>query len=105
MRDFKDVVIEARESKGISRDQLGEKLGLSRGFMTEMERNGRIPSPCSIYKLSEILSLDFEELINIAREEKIRVFIKKLSRRYSRAIEKVNCAKANGENIDLRKIW
>lgn len=54
-----------REMNKMTQTELAEKLNLSQNAISQYEKGDRDPSTQTIYRLCEILQIDFNELYNI----------------------------------------
>lgn len=52
-----------RKEKGLTQVELAAKLGVSQGAVSMIERGDRMPSMKMLLKLSEVLGVSIEELI------------------------------------------
>lgn len=62
-RAFGQALREARKSKGISQEDLAEKSGLDRSFISLVERGIQIPNIVVLLKLAEVLGVSAADLI------------------------------------------
>jgi transcriptional regulator with XRE-family HTH domain len=72
---FGEILAEARKAKRITLRKLGDFVGLSPSFLSEMERGGRRPPENSqkIRDLAIILNLDPDQLSELAAKERARL--------------------------------
>ena len=60
-------ITEAREKKGISKNQLAELCGVSHTEITRIESGEReVPNPKTLRKISKYIDVNFNELMNAA---------------------------------------
>ena len=69
-------ILEIREIKGISQQQLATKAGLSKALITHIETGKRYPSDKALQKIIEALEITEEEILT---EEVKNEYIKKLA--------------------------
>ena len=62
MPDFECKLKQYRQIKGLTQEQLAEKLDMSINYVGKLERGVIIPSALVIFKLSKILRTDMNEL-------------------------------------------
>lgn len=55
---------ELRFRNGLTQDELGQKLGITKSAVSNLEKDGSRPSPSTIKKLSEIFGVTLEDLSN-----------------------------------------
>lgn len=62
-KNFGELVNKARVAKRLKQDYLAEKLGLSQGYISQIERGeGTVPDPAVIKGLSKILEIEEREM-------------------------------------------
>ncbi len=69
-------ILEIREIKGISQQQLAIKAGLSKALITHIETGKRYPSDKALQKIIEALEITEDEILT---EEVKNEYIKKLA--------------------------
>jgi transcriptional regulator with XRE-family HTH domain len=69
-------ILEIREIKGISQQQLATKAGLSKALITHIETGKRYPSDKALQKIIEALEITEDEILT---EEVKNEYIKKLA--------------------------
>lgn len=67
MTEFSKTIKSSRKEKGLTLEELSNKLGVDRSYLSKLE-NDRVPSPSKdlIKRMSEVLLLDFESLSLLA---------------------------------------
>lgn len=81
MRDFASIVKNARANKGLTLQQLADKVGTEKGYMSGTEnRKVNPPSPKITKKMAKVLGLDETELLIYAFIEKAPKEIKDIVR-------------------------
>ena len=76
MIDFVKVgmrISEYRRSAGLSQDALAERLFVTRQALSKWENGTSIPSIDTVYELSRIFGVSFEEILGLFENEKISV--------------------------------
>lgn len=65
---FSQIIIKAREKKGMSQKNLAKKLKISQSYLCKMERDKQDypPSPEILAKLSEELEIDEKTILNLS---------------------------------------
>lgn len=69
-------ILEIREIKGISQQQLATKAGLSKALITHIETGKRYPSDKALQKIIEALEITEDEILT---EEVKNEYIKKIA--------------------------
>ena len=69
-------ILEIREVKGISQQQLATKAGLSKALITHIETGKRYPSDKALQKIIEALEITEDEILT---EEVKNEYIKKIA--------------------------
>lgn len=64
MTNLGAIIKEARQKKGMTLKQLGQKTDLTDTYLSFIERNKRNPSKKVLLKLSKVLDIEFAELIS-----------------------------------------
>lgn len=59
---------ELRKSKGLSQEQLGELLGVSRQAVSRWEMDGAVPEVDKLISLSRVFSVDLNDLLQVERQ-------------------------------------
>jgi transcriptional regulator with XRE-family HTH domain len=59
------LILRAREKRGLSQEQLAEKLGISQAMISLWENGKSEPSDETLQKMSAILGIDFEKNVEI----------------------------------------
>ena len=70
-------ILEIREIKGLSQQQLASKSGLSKALITHIETGKRYPSDKALKKIIEALEISEDEILT---EEVKKEFLKKLEK-------------------------
>ena len=68
-RSFAKALLSARKQKGISQQQLADRLFVNRSSIANWEADRRLPDATMIAKISEILEVEIKELLFIESEE------------------------------------
>lgn len=55
-----------RQHKGLTLVQLGEKVSLTHGYLSNIENNNKIPTPEVLKKIAEVLDCSYSELLILA---------------------------------------
>mgnify|MGYP001637528276 CR=1 FL=1 len=69
-------ILEIREKKGVSQQQLATKAGLSKALITHIETGKRYPSDKALQKIIEALEISEEEILT---EDVKTEFLKKIA--------------------------
>lgn len=69
-------ILEIREKKGVSQQQLATKAGLSKALITHIETGKRYPSDKDLQKIIEALEISEEEILT---EDVKTEFLKKIA--------------------------
>lgn len=64
LENFGETVRKKRKSAGLSQEELAEKLGIHRTYMSFIERGIRNPSLLMIFKISRALKIKLPELFD-----------------------------------------
>ncbi|GBF33974.1 hypothetical protein DCCM_3085 [Desulfocucumis palustris] len=59
---MKNRIAEYRKKAGMSQDQLSKKIGISRPYLSDIERGIKIPGAIIVKKICNILKTNFEAL-------------------------------------------
>ncbi len=73
--DVGPVLKQIREDKGLTREQVSEKAGLSVSTIKQLEQGGRSLSMNSLYSLMEIYECDANTVLNIDRKSLLDVSV------------------------------
>ena len=57
LRDYKELIRQKRQEKGISQNQLAKLVGISQPYMNQIETGVRNPTLPTLIKICEILEL------------------------------------------------
>ena len=68
-RTFADVIVELRKAKGMTQQELADKLHITDKAVSKWERNLSYPDITSISKLADILGVESSYLIDICKKE------------------------------------
>ena len=68
-KTFADVVVELRKEKGMTQQELADKLHITDKAVSKWERNLSYPDITSISKLADILGVESSYLIDICKKE------------------------------------
>ena len=60
---FGQVVREMRQTAGLTQEELGEKAGLQRNFISSLELAQKQPSLVTVFKIAKALNISADELI------------------------------------------
>ena len=87
--NFGDKIKIARKQKGLTVKSFIQLLGIkvSPSYITKIEIHGEIPEPNLIGRIAEVLDLNRNELLEIAKESKIRNFEQTITKKYKQAME------------------
>lgn len=66
MADIGSIIKSGRKDKELTLKQLGEKLSLTPGYLSNIENNKRTPSKLTLGQISRVLNLDMGELFFLA---------------------------------------
>lgn len=67
LKNFGETVRKKRRLKDLSQEQLAEKLGIHRTYMSFIERGQRNPSLLMLFKISRALKIKLPELFEFDR--------------------------------------
>lgn len=65
LKKFAERLINLREAKGLTQEQLALKSNLDRTYIGRIERQERNPSLRSLYKISVALNISLSELVDL----------------------------------------
>ena len=84
---FNEIVQHCRKQKGWTIREFVEKLGgdISPAYITKIEVHNEIPSPELICKIAEVFKLNYQDLLNSARKNKVQLFDESLEKKYQKA--------------------
>ena len=68
---FGEALLIARKKKGLSQQDLADKLPVARSSVANWEADRRLPNAMIIAKIAEILEIDVTELLDAANEDNI----------------------------------
>ena len=68
-KTFADVIVELRKEKGMTQQELADKLHITDKAVSKWERNLSYPDITSISKLASILGVESSYLIDICKKE------------------------------------
>ena len=68
-KTFADVIVELRKEKGMTQQELADKLHITDKAVSKWERNLSYPDITSISKLANILGVESSYLIDICKKE------------------------------------
>lgn len=68
-KTFADVIVELRKEKGMTQQELADRLHITDKAVSKWERNLSYPDITSISKLAEVLGVDSSYLIDICKKE------------------------------------
>ncbi len=90
---FGELIQNLRREKGWTVKEFIGKLGkigkqgeLSPAYITKIEIHGEIPNPEVICKMADVLGYDPDELLNSAKQRKIKKYKESLEEKYTKAI-------------------
>ena len=75
-----------RVRKDIGLREFAAQLGVSAGYVSRIEGRGEIPSPETICKIAELLNLEPEILLDLAKEDVLARTKEDLSQRHTEAL-------------------
>ena len=67
---FKDNLIELRKLKGMSQDELADRIGVSRQTVSKYETGESLPDIEKCKRIAEVFSVSMDDLINYERNNK-----------------------------------
>jgi transcriptional regulator with XRE-family HTH domain len=81
-----------RRERGWTVKEFIEKLGekISPAYMTKIEVHGEIPKPELICEMADVFECNADELLESAKQRKIKKYEESLKEKYSKAIAKAN---------------
>jgi len=91
-RTIAEIIKAERAKRNWTVKHFTEKLrpavgkNLSPAYITRIEQYGEVPSPELLCIIAEILELDLEKLMELARETKVRRFDESLEKKYREAV-------------------
>ena len=68
-KTFADVIVELRKEKGMTQQELADKLHITDKAVSKWERNLSYPDITSISKLADVLGVESSYLIDICKKE------------------------------------
>jgi transcriptional regulator with XRE-family HTH domain len=66
--------------------EFAEQLGVSAGYVSRIEVRGEIPSPELICKIGDLLEVELEELLDLAKHDVLARTKEDLSQRHTEAL-------------------
>ena len=92
-KSFGQIVQEKRKENGWNVKDFIEKLGvvskegrmISAPYITRIEVHGEIPTPEVIIRIAEVLNCNEEDMLKIARDNKVKTISQTLKRKYATA--------------------
>ncbi len=86
-KTFGSIVQSHRREKGWTVKAFIEQLGkdISPAYITKIEVHGEIPSPELICKIADVLNIEYEKLLNPAKNDKVKHFTETLEKKYQKA--------------------
>jgi len=90
--NFGNKIKSARKQKILTVKSFIQLLGIkiSPAYITKIEIHQEIPEPNLICRMAEVLDLNRNELLEIAKESKIRNFEQTITKKYKQAMEDLN---------------
>lgn len=84
---FGELIQRLRREKNWTVKEFIEKLGeiISPAYMTKIEVHGEIPKPELICKMADVFKYDVNELLECAKQHKVKKFSKTLKDKYDKA--------------------
>lgn len=67
-----DAIAEKRKKLGLTQEELGNKVSLSRSYVADMEAGRYTPSLNSLYKISKALETDLNFLLRMTEIQDIQ---------------------------------
>lgn len=61
-----DEIRRCRHIKGITQDELAEKIGISRNYISDLENNRYMPSVKTLSKIAIVLQMDLNFLLRMS---------------------------------------
>lgn len=55
-----------RNAKGFTQDELAEKIGISRNYISDLENNRYVPSVKTLIKIAVVLQMDLNFLLKMS---------------------------------------
>lgn len=65
----------ARQLRGLSLEQLGEKVGLTQGYLSKIENDHAVPTIASLHKIVQALEININSLLSDVGAQHNQVFI------------------------------
>lgn len=94
-----EVIRAARKAKGLTLEQVAEKVGCTQGFLSRFENGDKHPSPHLLEKILKLLELGFYQYAALPGEELV---LEGYSESHKERIEKRNARnKKLAEELDL----
>ncbi len=92
----------ARQFRGLTQDQLAEKIGKTRPLVSQIEVNGKV-NAYTLQKICDVLDLDIEQFDGLAAFEKTGTFVTKKSSQKKSAEENLGELEALRELVKIQK--
>jgi ribosome-binding protein aMBF1 (putative translation factor) len=98
-KTFAEIVQASRRNKGWTVKNFIDRLGnnISAAYVTKIEVHGEIPTPSLVCQIAEILNLNENELLEVAKSDKIKVFSQSLEKKYQHAVGLYRLQRSNIE--------
>ena len=72
MQTFSQTIVEARTKNNLGLRELAKRVGISAGYLSEIERELKpAPSDTIVQSLADTLSLDYKELLKLAAADRL----------------------------------
>jgi transcriptional regulator with XRE-family HTH domain len=81
-----DYLRELRQKLGYSVRQFASRLAVSPGYVSRIETRGEIPSPDLLLKIAELLKVDPDEVLRLAKESQLAQAEKQIDERHASAL-------------------
>lgn len=96
-KTFGSIVQSHRKEKKWTVKAFIEQLGndISPAYITKIEVYGEIPSPTLICRIAKVFNLEYQYLLGIAKNEKIKIYSDLLEKKYTQI--KVTNRENNGK--------
>lgn len=62
MKKFGEKLRTLRQQRGLSQNQLGDRLGVTRNYISRMERGEKIPNVAMLLKIARLFDVSLDQL-------------------------------------------